>query len=203
MGPGAHPRSYPASPPPTSPTAAAPPPTARLRPDQLDSMISSIFLVAHEALGLSAGTWTVRRGMLRVLEQIVRTTYASTILASFNSGVGNLSAKGVGEYVDSTRESWWPGGEWAATPALTEEGKREEQRERERRSVKAREIVRSYAPAQAGYVLGPGGRAACVDALDAVYGCLTHPITALDISLTLTIEVLDSLTAVGVGAGPK
>ncbi|CAD6916542.1 unnamed protein product [Tilletia laevis] len=173
-----------------------PPPTARLRQDQLDTMISAIFQVAHEALGLSTGAWTLRRGMLRVLEQICRTAYASLLLNSFNSSVSALSTKGVGEYIDSTRESWWPNGEWASTPVLSKEEQREEALKKRERSIQAREIVRSFAPAQAGYVLGPGGRQACVAALDAVYETLTHPITSLDISLTLTLEVLDSLTVV-------
>ncbi|KAK0533918.1 hypothetical protein OC835_002846 [Tilletia horrida] len=167
---------------------------AKLRPDQLDTMITAIFQVAHEALGLTTGSWTVRRGMLRVLEQIVRTTYTSSVVSSFSSAVSALSAKGAGEYIDATRESWWPGGEWASTPELSKEQQQDEARKRKERSVRAREIVRSYAPAQAGYLLGPGGRQACVDALDAVYTSLTHPVTALDISLTLTLEVLDSLT---------
>ncbi|KAE8216336.1 hypothetical protein CF327_g526 [Tilletia walkeri] len=181
---------------PSRASAPQPPPTARLRQDQLDTMISAIFQVAHEALGLSTGGWTVRRGMLRVLEQICRTAYASILLGSFNSSVSALSTKGAGEYIDATRESWWPNGEWAATPELSKEEQKEEAIKKRERSVRAREIVRSYAPAQAGYVLGPGGRQACVDALDAVYETLTHPITALDISLTLTLEVLDSLTVV-------
>ncbi|KAK0534535.1 hypothetical protein OC834_001850 [Tilletia horrida] len=167
---------------------------AKLRPDQLDTMITAIFQVAHEALGLTTGSWTVRRGMLRVLEQIVRTTYTSSVVSSFSSAVSALSAKGAGEYIDATRESWWPGGEWASTPELSKEEQQDEARKRKERSGRAREIVRSYAPAQAGYLLGPGGRQACVDALDAVYTSLTHPVTALDISLTLTLEVLDSLT---------
>ncbi|PWN49022.1 hypothetical protein IE53DRAFT_370113 [Violaceomyces palustris] len=170
---------------PTPSPSPPPPPSMDLSNKDLDKLLSAVFAVADEAFNLQ-GSWTLRRGMLRVLEQIIRSTYSSSLISTFNNSASGLNSKNFGKWIDATRESFWPGGEWS-----TEVGTERTKEEREETERKAREIIISYAPSQAGYMLGPGGRMACVNALKAVHESLTDPLTASDLGLNIVLRLID------------
>ncbi|KAJ1028800.1 hypothetical protein NDA16_001965 [Ustilago loliicola] len=157
----------------------------------LDMLLSSIFAVADEAFNLQGG-WTLRRGMLRVLEQVVRTTYASSIVAGFNNSAAGLNVDNFAKWIAALTETMWPGGRrWGSEIGTPDEKKERTEEEKQRTAEKAREIVVSYAPAQSGYLLGPGGKVACVKALAEVHATLMDPITACDLGLTVVLKALD------------
>ncbi|CEH14429.1 SORTING NEXIN-13 [Ceraceosorus bombacis] len=161
-------------------------PVSELSQRDLDALLAGVFAVADEAFHLSGG-WTLRRGMLRVLEQVVRANYASSIMGAFNSMAAALSTDALGGWVDQAREKFWPAPEGKFT--LPYEERTPEMRAATAR--RAKEIVVVFAPAQAGYVLGPGGRLSCEKALARVHEELTSPIVALDLALSLTLRILD------------
>jgi len=154
-------------------------------------LLSSIFAVADEAFNLQGG-WTLRRGMLRVLEQVVRTTYATSIVAGFNNSAAGLNVDNFAKWISDLTNTMWPNGRRWGSEIGTEDEKQERTEEEKRRTAeKAREIVVSYAPAQAGYLLGPGGKMACVKALAEVHATVMDPITACDLGLTVVLKALD------------
>ncbi|EPQ31661.1 uncharacterized protein PFL1_00994 [Pseudozyma flocculosa PF-1] len=160
-------------------------PAAQMSAKDLDQILSAIFAVADEAFNLQGG-WTLRRGMLRVLEQVVRTTYSGSVVSTFNEAASSLNRDSFATWTEALLDSYWPEGQWS-----TESWPERTAEERQKTAERAREIIVSYAPAQAGYVLGPGGRAACVEALAAVHESLTDPVTAADLGLTMTLKVLE------------
>ncbi|KAJ1593346.1 hypothetical protein NDA11_007622 [Ustilago hordei] len=170
------------------------PPTrtaSELSARHLDMLLSSIFAVADEAFNLQGG-WTLRRGMLRVLEQVVRTTYASSIVAGFNDSAAGLNVDNFAKWIAALTETMWPDGRrWGSEIGTPDEKKERTEEEKQRTAEKAREIVVSYAPAQAGYLLGPGGKVACIKALVEVHATLMDPITACDLGLTVVLKALD------------
>uniref|UniRef100_V5GNA2 Sorting nexin C-terminal domain-containing protein n=2 Tax=Kalmanozyma brasiliensis (strain GHG001) TaxID=1365824 RepID=V5GNA2_KALBG len=175
------------SPSPSRRTQPAPEMSAR----QLDMLLSSVFAVADEAFNLQGG-WTLRRGMLRVLEQVVRTTYASSIVAGFNNAAASLNVGNFARWIEDLTNSLWPNGRrWGSEIGTADEKPPRTEKEKLATREKAREIVVSYAPAQAGYLLGPGGKVACVKALAEVHATLMDPITASDLGLTVVLKALD------------
>ncbi|CBQ71671.1 conserved hypothetical protein [Sporisorium reilianum SRZ2] len=165
--------------------------TSELSARHLDMLLSSIFAVADEAFNLQGG-WTLRRGMLRVLEQVVRTTYATSIVAGFNNTAASLNVDNFAKWIaDLTRTMWPDGRRWGSEIGTPDEKRARTAAEMQRTAERAREIVVSYAPAQAGYVLGPGGKVACVKALAEVHATLMDPITAGDLGLTVVLKALD------------
>ncbi|TKY86617.1 hypothetical protein EX895_004256 [Sporisorium graminicola] len=171
--------------------AAASRAASELSARHLDMLLSSIFAVADEAFNLQGG-WTLRRGMLRVLEQVVRTTYASSIIAGFNNSAASLNVDNFAKWIADLTNTMWPGGRrWGSEIGTPDEKKPRTRDEMQRTAERAREIVVSYAPAQAGYLLGPGGKVACVKALAEVHATLMDPITACDLGLTVVLKALD------------
>lgn len=169
----------------------SPPVEAELSAKDLNDMLAAIFAVADEALNLTGG-WSLRRGMLRVLEQIVRTQYSGTIISTFNHAAHSLNSESIADWIEAGKEGVWPGGEWSTAPSASANRTTEEVQETAR---KAKEIVLSYAPTQAGYVLGPGGGQACCAALEAVHAALVDPVTATDLATELTLRALRMATA--------
>ncbi|SPO22907.1 uncharacterized protein UTRI_01585 [Ustilago trichophora] len=165
--------------------------TSELSTQHLDMLLSSIFAVADEAFNLQGG-WTLRRGMLRVLEQVVRTTYASSIVAGFNNSAAGLNVNNFAKWIGNLTDTMWPDGRrWGSEIGTPDEKQPRTEEEKRKTADKAREIVVSYAPAQAGYLLGPGGKVACVKALAEVHATLMDPITACDLGLTAVLKALD------------
>ncbi len=158
---------------------------------QLDMLLSSIFAVADEAFNVQGG-WTLRRGMLRVLEQVVRTTYASSIVAGFNNAAAGLNVENAAKWIAQLTETMWPNGRrWGSEIGTPDEVLPRTEAQKRATAERARQIVVSYAPAQAGYVLGPGGKMACVKALAEVHETVMDPITASDLGLTVVLKALD------------
>lgn len=183
-----------------SPQLGAEAPSSELSAQDLDALLSAVFSVADEAFDLSGG-WTFRRGMLRVLEQIVRASYGTTIINAFNHTAQSLSSESLGNHLEGLTDSFWPiqKGEdgqltsselsnrvWDSTPSPSRTLE-----EREKTSREARMVVLSYAPTQAAYLLGPGGKQSCERALSAIHQTVEHPITALDLGLTIVLRVLE------------
>ncbi|CDW98898.1 hypothetical protein [Sporisorium scitamineum] len=83
--------------------------TSHLSARHLDMLLSSIFAVADEAFNLQGG-WTLRRGMLRVLEQVVRTTYATSIVAGFNNTAASLNVDNFAKWIGDLTNVMWPNG---------------------------------------------------------------------------------------------
>ncbi|SPO24622.1 uncharacterized protein UTRI_01585_B [Ustilago trichophora] len=165
--------------------------TSELSTRHLDMLLSSIFAVADEAFNLQGG-WTLRRGMLRVLEQVVRTTYASSIVAGFNNSAAGLNVNNFAKWIGDLTNTMWPNGrKWGSEIGTPDEKQPRTEEEKRKTAEKAREIVVSYAPAQAGYLLGPGGKVACVKALAEVHATLMDPVTACDLGLTVVLKALD------------
>ncbi|SNX83443.1 uncharacterized protein MEPE_02150 [Melanopsichium pennsylvanicum] len=165
--------------------------TSQLSSKHLDMLLSSIFAVADEAFNLQGG-WTLRRGMLRVLEQVVRTTYASSIVAGFNNSAAGLNVDNFAKWISDLTNTMWPNGRhWGSEIGTPDEKVERAAEEKQRTAEKAREIVVSYAPAQAGFMLGPGGKVACVKALAEVHATLMDPVTSIDLGLTVVLKALD------------
>lgn len=165
--------------------------TSELTAQQLDMLLSSIFAVADEAFNLQGG-WTLRRGMLRVLEQVVRTTYASSIVSGFHNSAASLNEHNFAKWIANLTETMWPNGRrWGSEIGTPDETMPRTTDEIAKTAQRAREIVVSYAPAQAGYLLGPGGKVACVKALAEVHETLMDPVASSDFGLTIVLKALD------------
>ena len=182
------------------PADAAPPPPPRREnkmsaPKQAqkaaitDTLVRAVFGVAYEAFDLQ-GAWTMRRGLLRVLEQIVRTTYASAAASSVSYMSSALSEEALVTWLDVLSDSLWPGGVWnsESAPEPTAE-------ERTSNAAKAKETVLKYTPTQAALALGIGGKQLCIDALSSVHEVVTDPVVARDLQLSILLRVMDMGTA--------
>lgn len=200
--------------------AAAAPPSSELSQVQLDNLLSSLFSIADEAFNLSGG-WTLRRGMLRILEQIVRTQYWSSILGLFNGLAGALSSEKMGGWAQDVCNRFWPGGKWhlsdegQALLAAQEREKQQQQlphaqsqaqsqapplpqpqqirtdEDKRRTHAEAQRILLGYAPAQAGFILGPGGKQATERAMVLIHEEICSVQTSFDLALMLVLRLCD------------
>ncbi|UZJ53976.1 hypothetical protein CBS101457_003296 [Exobasidium rhododendri] len=80
---------------------------SELSPQDLDNLLSCAFAIADEAFNLSGG-WTLRRGLLRVLEQVVRTQYWSSIMGMFHNLSHSLNEEQIGTWLDQLKDKFWP-----------------------------------------------------------------------------------------------
>ena len=164
-------------------------------PQDVNALLTAVFAVTREALNMNEA-WTLRRGMLRVLEQFLRTTYigtASNLLSYFSS---MLSLQSQVSWLELIRTSLWPEDVWnteTAPPRTPTEARA--------RADEARKIVLSYVPPQAAYALGLGGKQAVADAFTTVHSLVTDPVVALDLHLALILRVLD--LAMGTASGDR
>ena len=151
--------------------------------------------MVHEAFNLQ-GSWTLRRGLLRVLEQVVRTTYSTSVVSTLVYFASMLSLPALVSWFEVLRTTLWPNGVWNAesapprTPA-----------EKAATAKEAREVVLSYTPTQAAYAIGMGGKQTCMDALATVHDVVTDPVVSLDLHLALVLRVLD--LAMGTASGDR
>ena len=184
--PGAQPAAAPASEPGAAPGGGAVPQDAEQQPTprDVDALLSALFAVAHEAFNLQ-GAWTLRRGLLRVMEQIVRTTYSATVVSTLLYLASMLAPDALASWLTSIRESLWPGDVWQSEskPPRTNA-------EREATAQQAREIVLSYTPTQVAFALGIG-RPQCMEALASVHETITDDVCAKDLHLALLLRVMD------------
>lgn len=159
----------------------------------VNALLTAVFAVTREALNMHEA-WTLRRGMLRVIEQFIRTTYihtVSNVLAYFSS---KLSTTEQASWLRQLREACWPHDTWntAPTPVRTPE-------EIQKRADEAHAIVLGYTPPQAAYALGIGGKQAVMDALGTIHKVVTDPMVSLDLHLALLLRVMD--LAIGTASG--
>lgn len=160
----------------------------------INVLLTAVFAVTREALNMHKA-WTLQRGMLRIIEQYIRTTYVSTVSKTLSYFASKLSLNEQASWLKYLRESWWPNDVWntETSPIQTEEGIRTRYQE-------ARKVVLSYAPPQAAYALGIGGKQAVCDALTTVHKVVTDPMVSLDLHLALLLRVID--LAIGTASAP-
>ena len=179
---------------------AAPAPNAQdeaenLSPQDIDALLTAVFAVVHEAFNLQ-GAWTLRRGLLRVLEQVVRTTYSTSVVSTLVYFASMLTVPALASWLEVLRATLWPNGVWKSesAPPRTVAQKRAT-------AAEAREVVLSYTPTQAAYTIGMGGKQTCMDALATIHEVVTDPVVALDLHLALVLRVLD--LAMGTASGDR
>lgn len=168
--------------------AAAAAAAAAISPHDINALLSALFSVTREALNLQ-GTWTLRGGLLRVLEQYLRTTYSTSAANTLAYFASMLSLESQVSWLELLRTSLWPNDEWSTEAAPTRS-----EAEKRATAEEARLIVESYAPPQASYALGIGGKQACIDALRTVHAVVTDPVVALDLHLALLLRTLELAT---------
>jgi len=159
----------------------------------VNALLTAVFAVTREALNMHEA-WTLRRGMLRVIEQFIRSTYLHTVSDVLAYLSSKLATTEQASWLRQLRETCWPHDTWntVSTPARTPE-------EMQKRADEARAIVLSYTPPQAAYALGIGGKQAVMDALGTVHQVVTDPMVSLDLHLALLLRVMD--LAVGTASG--
>lgn len=173
----------------------------------LDALLTSLFALADEALSLT-GAWSMRRGVVRLLQSVVRQSYSSSIVSAFDGTASALSSQSVARWMDTARTTFWssPGSGTADTNGssntnhssdqpkwIYQKGPPRTARQRIESEEEAREILLGYAPPQSVFVLGPGGQKACERALEAVHGVICEDEGALDLVLTLVLRMLQML----------
>ncbi|WFD00114.1 hypothetical protein MYAM1_002860 [Malassezia yamatoensis] len=166
-----------------------------LAPEDVDALLTAVFAVVHEAFNLQ-GSWTLRRGLLRVLEQVVRTTYSASVVSTLVYLASMLSVPALGSWLSALRISLWPDGRWRenSQPERSFEQK-------QATAAEARQVVLSYTPTQAAYAIGMGGKQTCMDALITIHDVVTDPVVSLDLHLALVLRVLD--LAIGTASGDR
>ncbi|WFD27162.1 hypothetical protein MNAN1_002158 [Malassezia nana] len=182
------------------PSAPAPPPPtpaeSQATVQDVHALLTAVFAVTREALNMHEA-WTLQRGMLRVIEQFLRTTYYGTVTDLVTYLASLLSLDAQVSWLQLLRTTLWPNDTWAthsATPARSAA-------EVQATADAARAVVLSYVPPQSAYALGLGGKQAVVDALATVHGVVTDPVVSLDLHLALLLRVLD--LAMGTAGAPS
>lgn len=80
-----------------------------LSPTEFNNVLSLAMAILEEAYGLVDNTWNLRRGILKVLETLLRTSYASYIKAAVARLVTTASEEEFfAEQIDTLRKSFWP-----------------------------------------------------------------------------------------------
>lgn len=183
-----------------SPSAPAPPlphpAESQASVQDVHALLTAVFAVTREALNMHEA-WTLQRGMLRVIEQFLRTTYYGTVTDLVTYLASLLSMDAQVSWLQLLRTKLWPDDTWAAHSATPARSAAEVQATADA----ARAVILSYAPPQSAYALGLGGKQAVVDALATVHGVVTDPVVSLDLHLALLLRVLD--LAMGTAGAPS
>jgi hypothetical protein len=195
-----------------------------LSPQEMDTLLSCAFAIADEAFNLSGG-WTLRRGLLRVLEQVVRTQYFSSIMGMFHNLAYSLNQEQIASWIVQLKEKFWP--DEGAVPAVTSKDQKQhtqsdlherrqeaaaellveavgdesgaEERSSEEKlacHLKAKSIIIAQTPVGSAYFLGPGGKQSCEKALNLLHEEVTKPETSLDLVLTVFLKLCDIASSV-------
>jgi hypothetical protein len=185
---------------------------AELSPQELDNLLSCFFAIADEAFNLSGG-WTLRRGLLRVLEQVVRTQYWSTITGMFHNLSHSLNEEQIGTWLDQLKDKFWPdeakgkvnvpssnakGQDEGIGPhdaahlvEAVEETREKSKEEKQAWHLKAKSVVVAQTPTGSAFFLGPGGKQSCEKALNLLHEEICSPETSLDLVLTAVLKICD------------
>lgn len=183
----------------TASAAVEAPPEDSASVHDVQALLTAVFAVTREALNMHEA-WTLQRGMLRVIEQFLRTTYYNTVANLVTYLAGLLSIDAQVSWLQLLRTMLWPNDVWtggapaSAAPARTSAEVRAT-------AEAARAVVLSYVPPQAAYALGLGGKQAVADALATVHDVVTNPVVSLDLHLALLLRVLD--LAMGTAGAPS
>lgn len=73
----------------------------RLTPNDMDHIISSALAVLEEAYLLTNGQWSFKRGLLKVIETVVRNSYAGLIGAAFLETIHSINTESSAEQIIS------------------------------------------------------------------------------------------------------
>lgn len=83
--------------------------TSNLSAMEFSSVLSFAMAILEEAYELSDSTWNLRRGILRMLETVLRTSYAGVIRAGMTKLVQSVSEEDFYvSQIDKLRQSFWP-----------------------------------------------------------------------------------------------
>ena len=89
-----------------SPSPAVP---VTLSPAEFNNILSFAMAILEEAYDLADSTWNIRRGILKVLETLLRTSYAGVIKAGVIRLVSTASEEAYyARNIDKLRKSFWP-----------------------------------------------------------------------------------------------
>lgn len=121
-----------------------------------ENILSAGLALLEEAYDLSARNWTFKRGILRMIEQVLRSSYAGTIKIYIQRMILTASdLEGIASWIDGFRDSFWPEGVWWVadpdTPKRTAEEKEETRKE-------ARKLFIAQAPDGLKIALGAAGK---------------------------------------------
>ena len=85
------------------------PPLAVLSPNEFNNVLSFAMAILEEAYELTDSTWNIKRGILKMLETLLRTSYASVIKAAVTKLVTMASEESFyASNLTKLRESFWP-----------------------------------------------------------------------------------------------
>lgn len=135
---------------PTQPTGQ----DSELNAQDFEHILYAGLSVLEEAFLLSNEQWTLKRGIFRIIETVVRTSYASYIKALFASIVKTADAPTFARKIEDLTNSFWPNGVWYATnhaPIVRSEGEVEATR------LEARRLLIAQAPDGLKLTLGAKG----------------------------------------------
>jgi len=91
------------------PRASSPSPNLSLTPVEFNNVLSFAMAILEEAYDLVDSTWNLKRGILKMLETILRTSYANVIKAGMTKLVTTASQEEFyAQGIDNLRESFWP-----------------------------------------------------------------------------------------------
>jgi hypothetical protein len=91
------------------PRAPSPSPNLSLTPVEFNNVLSFAMAILEEAYDLVDSTWNLKRGILKMLETILRTSYANVIKAGMTKLVTAASQEEFyAQGIDNLRESFWP-----------------------------------------------------------------------------------------------
>lgn len=82
---------------------------ATLSAMEFSSVLSFAMAILEEAYELSDSTWNLKRGILRMLETVLRTSYSAVIRAGMTKLIQSVSEEEFFvKQIDKLRESFWP-----------------------------------------------------------------------------------------------
>lgn len=156
--------------------AASPLPTqALLSPIEFNNVLSFAMAILEEAYDLVDSTWNLKRGLLKVLETVLRTSYAGVIKAAVQKLVMMASDEAAyGKRIDGLTDSFWPPPEriwWSSLPGAKDQPMRTAE-DKETTRLEARRLLLLQAPEGLKVTLGS---TATADAFVRLHDALQGP----------------------------
>ena len=143
-----------------------------LSPVEFNNVLSFAMAILEEAYDLADSTWNIKRGLLKVLETVLRTSYAGVIKAAVQKLVMMASDEtSYGKRIDGLTDSFWPLPEriwWSSLPGAKDKPDRTAT-EKEETRLEARRLLLLQAPEGLKVTLGS---AATADAFGKLHDAL-------------------------------